>query len=361
MPTATSTSRLVVLSLPQGRRSSGTERSARPSSPIPTCTVARAGPRRQPVRWLRHRAAGRALPAAERDHRLVGRRRRRRLRRAAGLQLPFNDPGLFYYASSGGWPFTLGNMPWPYSTPEPLVTSGSGAPVDGVGVTFVDVDLDGTADLVAGQEDGTLLWYRNTTAAGLTLDEPVALTDATSTPIDVGGYAEPTAIDLDGDGDLDLLVYGYDGQHGLVHKVLAVTPGRANGYADGGLLEVAGEDPLGMRVFRPFAVDLDGDSLVDVLASVGDTDSVWLLRNTGTAQEPVFAVEPLLVSQTSAAHLELLDADTVRLYFALPVVAGQTTLTYHLVPSAGNPISGSLPVREQPRVRRAQGRLAPGP
>jgi large repetitive protein len=269
--------------------------------------------------------------------------------------------GLSYFASSGGWPFSLDNLPWPYGSPEPLVTTGSGSPVDGGGVTFVDVDLDGKVDLVAGQEDGTLLWYRNTAASGMTLSDPVALTDSASTPIDVGGYANPTAVDLDGDGDLDLLVAVYDGVQGLVHKVLAVTPGQANGYVDSGLLAVAGQDPFAMGYCSLFAIDYDSDSLVDLLASASDTNSVLLLRNTGTVQEPAFTVEPLLVSQTSAAHLELLDGDTVRLYFALPVVTGQTTLTYYLVPTAGDPISGSLPVRSQPRLRRAQGRLAPGP
>ncbi len=265
------------------------------------------------------------------------------------------QPGLSYYASTGGWPFSLDNPPWPHSSPQALVTSGLGSPVRAAGVTFVDVDLDGTADMIAGQEDGTLLWYRNTAVSGMTLAEPVALADALSVPIDVGDFAKPTAMDLDGDGDLDLLVGSFEGP---VHRVLSVTPGHANGYALAGLLAAGGQDPLDVGYCQLFATDHDGDGLVDVLASGGNANSVLLLRNTGTAQAPAFTVEPLLVSQTTAAYVEVLSPTTVRLYFALPLVIGQTRLAYFMVPSAGSPISGTIGVGTN-RPRRVLRRSPP--
>ena len=251
--------------------------------------------------------------------------------------------GISYYASTGGWPFSLDNPPWPESSPQPLLTSVLGTPVHAVGVTFVDVDVDGTADLVAGQQDGTLLWYRNTATAGMTLSEPVALADALSVPIDVGDWANPTAIDLDGDGDLDLLV-GVD-------RVLCTAPGQANGYTLDGTLATTDQTPP--AVFGElFATDFDGDGLVDLLGSGGSANSVWLLRNTGSVPAPSFAVELLSASQTTAAYLEIVDATTIRLYFALPPVAGETSLTLYQVPANGGPISGTNPVRVlEPRRR----------
>jgi hypothetical protein len=258
--------------------------------------------------------------------------------------------GLSYYPSAGGWPFSLNNPPWPQSSPQPLVTSGLGSPIRAVGVTFVDVDLDGIVDMVAGQEDGTLSWYRNTALAGMTFAEPVPLADALSVPIDVGGFARPTAIDLDGDGDLDLLVGSYGQGKGPVHQVLCLTPGQPNGYALAGLLAAGGQDPFDIGYTDLFATDWDGDGLVDVLASGGNANSTWLLRNTGTAHAPAFTVEPLRASQTTAAYLEIVDATTIRLYFALPLVLGETSLTYYQVPTGGGTISGTTPVRaQQPR------------
>ena len=260
---------------------------------------------------------------------------------------------LTFYPGTGGFPFSLNNRPYPYSSPTPLLTSGSAAPVQAVGATFADVDLDGKTDLVAGWEDGTLRWYRNAATAGLVLADPVPLADGAGVPITVGDEAWPAAIDLDGDGDLDLLVAT---DAGPVREVLCVTPGQANGFALGGWLAAGGQSPFnvtgvvggGYNGLSLLAADHDGDGLVDVLA--GDhAGRVWLLRNAGTAQAPSFAVEPVPVSQTAAAYLEVLSPTAVRLYFALPPVAGETRLTIYQVPTDGSPVSGTIPIGHQPR------------
>ena len=68
---------------------------------------------------------------------------------------------------------------------------------------FGDLDRDGDDDLVVGKRDGTLAWFRNvgTSEGPLFVPEPGLLGG-----IDVGREAAPALVDIDGDGDLDLVV-----------------------------------------------------------------------------------------------------------------------------------------------------------
>lgn len=67
---------------------------------------------------------------------------------------------------------------------------------------FGDMDGDGDMDMVIGQEDGTLLYVQNTG----TLTVPSFTAPFQYTTIDVGQHATPNLVDVDRDGDLDLLI-----------------------------------------------------------------------------------------------------------------------------------------------------------
>lgn len=78
---------------------------------------------------------------------------------------------------------------------------------------FGDVDGDGDDDLFIGKLDGTLLFFENNatgTGANYVVNTTAVL-DATSTTIDVGGMSAPQLFDLDKDGKLDLLIGNEDG------------------------------------------------------------------------------------------------------------------------------------------------------
>jgi hypothetical protein len=74
--------------------------------------------------------------------------------------------------------------------------------------SFVDLDRDGDLDLVVGARDGTLRSWRNDGGAFTALtgrENPFA-------GIDAGGNSAPAFADLDGDGTLDLLSAGGTGR-----------------------------------------------------------------------------------------------------------------------------------------------------
>uniref|UniRef100_UPI0034DE0F9C FG-GAP-like repeat-containing protein n=1 Tax=Candidatus Thiodubiliella endoseptemdiera TaxID=2738886 RepID=UPI0034DE0F9C len=105
------------------------------------------------------------------------------------------------------------------SNPAYEVKTGDSNPFNGIDVrnystpTLADIDGDGDLDLVVGEQNGTLKYYQNT---GTTFNPAYEVKTGGSNPfnsIDVGGYSSPTLADIDGDGDLDLVVgkYRYDG------------------------------------------------------------------------------------------------------------------------------------------------------
>ncbi|MBU3659880.1 MAG: T9SS type A sorting domain-containing protein [Flavobacteriales bacterium] len=74
--------------------------------------------------------------------------------------------------------------------------------------TFGDLDGDSKKDLLLGLENGTLVYYRNTsTGSNPTFANPVLnYTDNSGTIINVGQFAAPQLFDLNKDGKLDLII-----------------------------------------------------------------------------------------------------------------------------------------------------------
>ena len=170
--------------------------------------------------------------------------------------------------------------------------TGAANPVNGITVssesvpTFVDIDGDGDQDLFVGQYDGTVAYYKNT---GTATTPVFTLETGVNNPldgIDVGYGSYPVFADIDGDGDQDLFIGDYDGTIFFYKNtgtatapVFTLQTGSANPF-----------DGLDVGFYAlPSFVDIDGDGDLD--AFIGAPSSILYYENTGTATAPVFTLQ----------------------------------------------------------------------
>ena len=146
---------------------------------------------------------------------------------------------------------------------------------------FADLDGDGDMDLLVGEEYGVMQYFENTGSAvnpqfAAPQINPFGL-------ISTDEFAFPAFADLDGDGDMDLLVGEYYGSMQYFENTgSAVNPQFAAPQIN----------PFGLISTDEFAfpafADLDGDADMDLLA--GEYSSTMqYFENTGSGSNPQFA------------------------------------------------------------------------
>lgn len=87
---------------------------------------------------------------------------------------------------------------------------------------FGDLDGDGDADMIIGGFDGKLQYFENTSAPGDTANFVLTQTNMTNSNhrvIDIGDYAVPQIVDMDNDGKNDLVIGGRNGKLAYYHHI----------------------------------------------------------------------------------------------------------------------------------------------
>jgi hypothetical protein len=161
---------------------------------------------------------------------------------------------------------------------------------------FADLDGDGRLDALLGQWGPRLAWYRGT-AAGFEAADTALVT------ITRGSNTVPALGDLDGDGDQDLLVGESSGWLNYYRNA---------GDARAPRFELVSDEFEQIRVGRrsaPALVDLDGDGDLDLLVG-SESDGVALFRNDGSGsaarlvRDSTFALEVPLLAAPAAGDLD---------------------------------------------------------
>jgi hypothetical protein len=159
------------------------------------------------------------------------------------------------------------------ANPNPFagINAGQGSPL-----SFGHLNGDAYIDFVLGADNGGVLTYLGNSSGGFDL--------ATSNPFAAvsmsQGFSAPALGDIDGDGDLDLVVTGNGGvapqvwgQNGVGTGVYSQLTGAAN--------PLAGVSFPGNWV-APALVDLEGDGDVDVVFGIGNGTIRTLLQHDDT-------------------------------------------------------------------------------
>jgi uncharacterized protein (DUF2141 family) len=197
----------------------------------------------------------------------------------------FFEPGLLLIPNTGTCPApSLRGTPVQFPAGRPLLTSGYNAP------TFGDLSGDGRADLVVGVLGGAYnplrtsaenLYYL-TRGAG---EEWEIRTRRLLPVIDIGSETIPAIADLDGDGDLDLLLANKldpsDLQRSFVYRLENI------GRADRPAFKMRTPLELGTRFHAaPAFGDLDGDGRLDLIMGQWGPRLAWY-RGTARGYEPM--------------------------------------------------------------------------
>ena len=179
------------------------------------------------------------------------------------------------------------------SAPVFVEQTGGANPLNAVAVgygsapAFVDIDGDGDQDLFVGAADGTVSYYKNTGTS--TVPVFVAQTGVNNplNSISVASYAFPSFVDIDNDGDQDAFI-GQDNGTIIYYKNTGTSTAPVFTVQAGVSNPLNGVD-IGYYS-APAFVDIDGDGDKD--AFIGEAyGTLYYYKNTGTAAAPVFVAQ----------------------------------------------------------------------
>jgi hypothetical protein len=153
-------------------------------------------------------------------------------------------------------------------------------------LTFADIDGDGDLDAFGGDLYGNSYFFKNTGTVNNPSFAPYSINPYGWT--NVGAYANPTLVDIDGDGDLDAFI-GNNYSDTLFYRNTGTA---SNPVFAAGIWNPFGLTFGGNSLDTVVFIDIDGDGDLDELFG-WDADIVFV-ENTGTASNPLFSSTPII-------------------------------------------------------------------
>jgi len=168
----------------------------------------------------------------------------------------------------------------------------------GVTPSFGDLDGDGDKDLITGGDSGDVYAYKNT---GTALS-PAWTREAGWDIADIGERSAPTLGDLDGDGDLDLMMGEKNEIYGYKNTGSTSAP-TWTAEATWNIVTTNGHQP------KPTLVDMDGDGDLDIGFSTLYSYGITWYKNTGSAAAPAWTSDTAWNYANAYQKLAFADLD----------------------------------------------------